>query len=208
MELSETFVVPCGFDDAWALLSEPVRYANCVPGAHLVGVDESGVQGVVNLRLGILTARLAGSAELDTDWDRRRITIRASGNGNQGIADAHITARLEPVSDRATEVIVDADVALQGRLAQLSSGIIAEVSGTLTEQFADNLAGLLANGHPVTVPWTRDASMPEPEALDLLEAARRPILKRLVPAVGLVLVVVLAVSWVRARPAVRGLGDR
>jgi len=197
VELSETFVVPCGFGDAWSLLTDPLRYADCVPGAHLVDASDGAFHGAVNLRLGLLTARLVGAASLESDLDRRRITVRASGNGRQGLADAHIIARLEAVSDELTEVSIDADVAFQGRLAQLSSGIIAEVSVALTEQFAQNLSDRLTEGPTRTALAAFNEAgqtMPEPEALDLLDAARRPILKRLIPVV---LVAVLAGMVVR-----------
>ena len=193
MELSDSFTVACPIDETWALLSEPERVARCFPGAHLTEVVGDDHHGVVNVRLGVLAARFTGQVRFEHDLDRHRIILKARGDGNQGRAEAHITARLEALSDDQTQVNVDADLQLEGRLAQLGRGIITEVSSALTAQFSDNLAasstaervlGPDAFAHP------RSVAMPEPDALDLLDTARRPIMKRLVPLAGLVTLVV------------------
>ena len=174
-------------------MSEPERVARCFPGAHLTEVVGDDHHGVVNVRLGVLAARFTGQVRFEPDLDRHRIIVKAGGDGNQGRAEAHITARLEALSDDQTQVNVDADLQLEGRLAQLGRGIITEVSSALTAQFGDNLAasstaervlGPDAFAHP------RSVAMPEPDALDLLDTARRPIMKRLVPLAGLVTLVV------------------
>lgn len=195
MELSDTFVVDRPVDESWRLLTDPARVALCVPGAHLTEIDGEDHHGVVNIRLGVLQARFAGTARFEIDAERHRIVVKATGDGNQGPVEAHITARLEPLSDSSTQVNVDTDLQLAGRLAQIGRGVIAEVSTTLTADFAANLdasssaeevLGPDAFGTP-----RRDVAMPEPEALDLLDAARRPIAKRVVP-LGAFLVVVVA----------------
>ena len=201
MELSDSFTVACPIDETWALLSEPEWVARCAPGAHLTEIVGDDHHGVVNVRLGVLAARFTGHATFEHDLDRHRIIVKAQGDGNQGRAEAHITARLEALSDDQTQVNVDADLQLDGRLAQLGRGIITEVSSALTAQFGDNLAasstaervlGPDAFAHP------RSVAMPEPDALDLLDAARRPIMKRLVPLAGLLTLVAWSVRGRRS----------
>lgn len=192
MELSDSFTVACPIDETWALLSEPERVARCVPGAHLTEIVGDDHHGVVNVRLGVLAARFTGHATFEHDLDRHRIIVKAQGDGNQGRAEAHITARLEALSDDQTQVNVDADLQLDGRLAQLGRGIITEVSSALTAQFGDNLAASSTAERvlgPDAFPHPRSVTMPEPDALDLLDAARRPIMKRLVPLAGLLTLV-------------------
>lgn len=194
MELSDSFTVARPLDEAWTLLCDPVRIARCVPGAHLTQIEGDDHHGVVNVRLGVLAVRFTGMATFDHDLDRHRIIVKANGAGNQGVADVHITARLESLSDGETQVNVDSDLQLDGRLAQLGRGIIAEVGTTLTDQFATNLAASTSAEHvlgPDVVTQPAGVAMPEPEALDLFDAARRPVMKRLIPLALIVTVVAI-----------------
>jgi hypothetical protein len=193
VELSDSFTVACPIDEAWALLCEPERVARCAPGAHLTKIVGDDHHGVVNVRLGVLAARFIGHATFEHDLDRHRVIVKAQGGGNQGRAEAHITARLEALSADQTQVNVDADLQLEGRLAQLGRGIITEVSLALTAQFGDNLTASATADRvlgPDAFANPRSVAMPAPDALDLLDTARRPIMKRLVPLAGLITLVV------------------
>ncbi|HBU04508.1 MAG TPA: hypothetical protein DEA70_08500 [Acidimicrobiaceae bacterium] len=201
MELSDSFTVACPIDETWAFLSEPEPVARCVPGAHLTEIVGDDHHGVVNVRLGVLAARFTGHATFEHDLDRHRIIVKVQGDGNQGRAEAHITARLEALSDDQTQVNVDADLQLEGRLAQLGQGIITEVSSALTAQFGENLAASTTAERvlgPASFARPRSVAMPEPDALDLLDTARRPIMKRLVPLACLVTLVVWLVRGRRS----------
>lgn len=203
MELSDSFTIARPIDDAWTLLCDPVRIARCIPGAHLTEVVGEEHRGVVNVRLGVLAARFSGTATFEHDVERHRIIVKANGDGNQGEAEAHITARLEALSADETQVNVDSDLQLEGRLAQLGRGIITEVSTTLTDQFATNLAAATTAEHvlgPDAFTQPGGVAMPEPEALDLLDAARRPIMKRLVP---LAVATMFVATRVRRRRSLR-----
>ena len=204
MQLSDTFSIARPVDEAWQFLHDPSRLAPCVPGAQLTAIHGDRYDGIVSVRLGVLAARFEGNATFNYDDDRRRITVQATGAGNHGDAEAHITARLEPLSDDSTQVNVDTDLQIGGRFAQMSRGVITEVSTALTAQFAGNLAASFAVethlGSDVFAPTGgQRIEMPEPEALDLLDTARRPIMKRLLP-----LAAVLALG----RPTVRRLRRR
>ena len=118
--------------------------------------------------------------------------------GSNAAAEAFITARLEPVSDTTTRVNIDTDLTITGRVASLGKGVIAEVGDTLIEQFAENLTEVLGETGetvPRRLPLRGRVDMPEPEAIDMLDAARTPLLKRLLGAVALA----AAVLWLRRR---------
>ena len=74
-----------------------------------------------------------------------KIVVHGQGLDAQGEgrAEAVVTAKLEPLNDTTTRVLVDTSVTLTGRVAQLGKGVIPEVSTNLMAQFADNLAASL-----------------------------------------------------------------
>jgi carbon monoxide dehydrogenase subunit G len=202
VDLSNSFEVARPIDETWALLTDLERVAPCLPGAHLQEVEGGEYRGVVKVRIGRINAQYEGAATFleqnDTDY---KIVLMGQGLDTReaGNAEATITAKLEPVSDTTTRVNIDTDLTLSGRVAQLGKSVIPDVSTTLIGQFADNLAAMLDGDPAVGRASVEDGhysarrliDMPEPEAIDLMDAARTPVLKRLLAAV----VVVLLVRW-------------
>ena len=214
MEMTDSFEVARSIDDAWRVLKDVERIAPCLPGAQLQEIEGDEYRGVVKVKLGAITAQFKGAAVFEErDDERRRFVLRGKGRGSQGNAEALITASLEALSDTTTQVNVDTDLKITGRVAQMGRGIIPEVSAKLMSQFAENLAALLESetdgGDAVDeadepepfgeASGPRKVDMPEPDAVDLLDAAGTPILKRLVPLVALVVAVVVLRRLLRKR---------
>jgi len=201
VELTNSFEVARPIDEAWVALTDVERVAPCLPGARLQKVENGEYRGVVRVRLGRITTEFAGAATIAeqnaTDY---KVVVNGQGldSRGEGTAEAIVTAKLEPINDATTRVLVDTDLTLSGRVAQLGKGVLPEVSTNLMAQFADNLAAMLDGEAPAADLGSsvdggrarRSVEMPEPEAIDLLDAARTPVLKRLA-----VLVVALTVRW-------------
>ena len=205
MDLHNSFEVPCGVDDAWPLLLDVERIAPCLPGAQLDEIDGGDHRGTVKVKIGPITANYKGTAVfVERDDEAHRVVISASGRDARGAgsADAVITARLEALAEERTQVTVDTELQIKGKVAQFGRGMIAEVSANLMGQFATNLETLLtgeeaasedvaADGPSVPEPATGDSSDP----VDLLAHAAVPVAKRLVPIVIATIVVVALRRW-------------
>ncbi|MEM7141798.1 MAG: SRPBCC family protein [Actinomycetota bacterium] len=200
MELSQSFEVARPIDETWATLTDVERVARCVPGAQLQEVDGRDFRGVIHVKLGPITTEYAGAATvIEQNNADHKVIVTSQGNDaeGEGRAEVVITAKLEAVSDHATQVNLDTDLTITGRVAQLGKGVIPEVSDTLVARFAENLDELLAAGGDTTARRRaprRTVDMPAPEAIDLMDAARNPILKRLV---GLALGALGLGWWIR-----------
>ncbi len=198
MELTDSFGVALAVDDAWELLNDVERIAPCVPGAQLTERVGDEYRGMLRVRLGALSAEYTGIATFDPDEERRRIVIRAEGDGAQGEAEARITATLEPVSAVTTQVNVDATIEIGGRVAQIGGRLLPGMSEALTAQFAENLTAVIAGVDPNPFHQPSDVDMPEPEALDLLDAAR-PSLVRRIGSLGAAALVLALLRWAWSR---------
>jgi carbon monoxide dehydrogenase subunit G len=204
VELSNSFDVARPIDEAWRLLSDVERVAPCVPGAQLREAEGNNYRGIVRVRLGPITTEYAGTASVieqnDTDY---KLVLSGLGldAGDNGNAAATVTTKLEPISDHTTRVNVDTDLTITGRVAQLSKSVIPDVSAMLFAQFAENLAILAeADEAPSVAPpadraHRRQIDMPEPEAIDLMDAARTPFLKRL----AVLVMALLVLRWLVKR---------
>ena len=147
MDLNSTFEVTRPIDEAWAVLTDLERIAPCLPGAQLTEVEGDDYRGFVKVKVGPITAQFKGTANFveRNDQDHKAVL---SGKGRDtrgaGNASALITAKLEAVSDSITRVNVDTDMKITGKFAQFGRGVMADVSANLMDQFAQNLADMLA----------------------------------------------------------------
>lgn len=202
MRFEHEFTVPVPIEQAWAALLDVERVAPCLPGATLDIVEGEEFTGRMKVKVGPITVTYRGTARFeDVDKDAYTLTLQASGKEarGSGTASASVTARLTPAGD-ATAVRVESSFNVTGRPAQFGRGVMAEVGGKLIDRFAENLAELLGESqseerHLAAVPeldeedarpsgTLRTSLTPDEEALDLLEIAGTPLLKRVAPVAG------------------------
>lgn len=192
MELSHEFSVKVPVDAAWALLTDLERVAPCMPGLELQEVVGDEYRGVVTVKVGPMTARYQGVAAFqERDEANHRAVVRAEGREarGQGNAAATVTATLAP-EDVGTHVTVHTDLKITGKVAQFGRGVLADVSTRLLGEFVRALEADVS-----TASTGAEGGATEPaasgEAIDLLATAGSPVLKRVVP----LLVAVAVVLW-------------
>jgi uncharacterized protein len=115
-----------------------------MPGAELTDViDDKNWKGKMNMKFGPVAMSFAGTVTMESRDDvAHRVVLHAKGmeQKGKGAANATVTSWLEPGSaDGQTLVKMTADIALTGAAAQMSRGLIPEISKRLTQQFADCL---------------------------------------------------------------------
>ena len=115
------------------------------------------------------------------------------------------------MSPTVTTCSVLTDLSITGKVAQFGRGVLADVSDKLLAQFSNNLNTLLEQSpaapeevvvetvvaeivtEPTGAPEVRRIDHPESEPVDLLETAGTPVLKRLLPV--LAGVALLLIVW-------------
>ena len=195
MELTHSFTVPVGVDNAWDVLTDIERVAPCMPGAALDEVDGDRFTGTVKVKLGPIALTYKGTARwVQRDEAAHRAVLDAQGRdarGN-GTAAATITAELVP-DGTSTRVDVVTELKITGKPAQFGRGVLADVGEKLIGQFADCLAGKLSVGQ------SRDAvAEPRPvgtaEPVNVLDAAGPAVAKRAVPILAVAVLVGLLLA--------------
>jgi carbon monoxide dehydrogenase subunit G len=149
MELSNVFTVAVPVDEAWRVITDLERIAPCMPGAQLQEVEGDEYRGIVKIKVGPITAQYKGVASfLQQDPAGYRAVLKAEGRDTrgQGNASATITAQLVAEGDSSTQITVDTDLTITGKVAQFGRGVLADVSTKLIGQFADSLNAELTSG--------------------------------------------------------------
>lgn len=146
MELTHSFTVPMGADEAFQVLTDIERVAPCMPGATIDSVDGETFTGRVKVKVGPMQITYRGKAqykELDTEQHRAIIDARGQEMRGSGTANATVTASLTDKGDE-TEVTVVTNLSVTGRPAQFGRGVMNEVGAKLLGQFADCLSQQLS----------------------------------------------------------------
>jgi len=205
--LNHTFSVPVPIAEAWNVLTNVERIAPCLPGAQLQEVEGETYRGAVKVKVGPIQAQFKGQASfVEKDDVNYKVVLKGEGRdtGGKGNASAVITAQLTAIDATSTQVNVNTDLSITGKVAQFGRGALADVSDKLLAQFSDNLNNLIASEPAAAAPASEAAPTAEtgqpvvrkidgPEAapINLIEAAGGTIVKRALPVVAGVAVLVL-----------------
>jgi uncharacterized protein len=149
MQIENSFTVSQPVDALWMFLLDVERIAPCMPGAELTEmVNDHTWKGKVNVKLGPVSLAFAGTVTIDErDDEAHRVVLSAKGmeQRGKGAANAKVTSWLEPTGADTT-VRMTSDLTLSGAVAQLSRGLLPEVSKRLTKEFAECLEQTISTG--------------------------------------------------------------
>lgn len=204
MKIANEFTISVPVEDAWDVLTDLGQVVPLMPGAQLIGQEGDDYLGKVKVKVGPVTSEFTGKAhfvELDPAQHRAVIDARGREARGTGNAAAVVTAQLHPDGDHS-RVTVDTDLKIVGKLAQLGSGMLQQVSEKLLGQFVESLEAKLAGTArqaTTQAPTMETATAAaEPAPIDLLEVTGGAALKKYAPVVVAALVLLLVFLLGRA----------
>jgi len=202
-------MVPADIDGAWLTLLDIEAIVPCMPGATLLTLEGDSFTGSVKVKLGPVAMTYEGLATFVTkDPATHTATIQGTGKETRGTgtAQALITTVMVPDGPDRTRVDVTTELTITGKAAQFGRGVMQDVAGRLVDQFAGNLEQLMsarsASSSAPDVSGTPAATPPPIKAadsIDLMATAGAPILKRVIPAIAVLLIVVGGIWWFIAK---------
>ena len=203
MELENSFTIPTDIETAWKTILDVEKIAPCMPGATLESINGDEFSGNVKVKLGPVSMVYGGEARF-TSKDHATHTAIIDGTGKEsrgtGTATAHVAITLVAQSASVTRVDVTTELTITGKAAQFGRGVMQDVAGRLVNQFAGNLEQVIATGDGTAADG---APAPAPimtaDSVNLLATAGAPVLKRVVPVVIAVAVVVGAIIIIARR---------
>jgi uncharacterized protein len=140
--LQDGFSVDAPPDEVFAYLTDVPQVVPCIPGAELIEtVDDTRWKGRVRVKVGPISLSFQGTVTMDErDEAGRLIVLRAQATEQRGKGglQATITSRIEPEGS-GSRVAVEQDLRVSGQAAQVSRGMMQDVSARLMRQFAECL---------------------------------------------------------------------
>lgn len=140
-KIEERFEVRAPVERVWKYLIDPARVVECLPGAELVEVtDAENFVGAIKVKVGPLAMSYKGKAKF-TEVNEETHQVRMVGDGREvggsGSTKVTMLSTVAPLaSGGGSEVVVNAEVELVGKIVQFGRGMIEEVSRQMFRQFS------------------------------------------------------------------------
>ena len=139
-KIEERFEVQAPVERVWKYLIDPQSVVQCLPGAELLEQqDEHSFLGAIKVKVGPLAMSYKGRAkftELNEETHQVRMVGDAREVGGSGSTKVSMLSTVTPLPNGGSEVSVNADVELVGKIVQFGRGMIEEVSRQMFRQFS------------------------------------------------------------------------
>ncbi|HEU4870052.1 MAG TPA: SRPBCC family protein [Pyrinomonadaceae bacterium] len=138
-KIAERFEVQAPVERVWQYLIDPASVVQCLPGAELLeSHDDRTFTGQIKVKVGPLSMSYKGKGSF-TEVNDETHTTRMVGDAREvgGSGSTKVTMVITVTAlDGGSQVSVDADISLVGRIVQFGRGMIEEVSRQMFRQFS------------------------------------------------------------------------
>lgn len=139
-KIEERFEVQAPVERVWKYMIDPERVVHCLPGAELLEVqDERSFLGAIKVKVGPLAMSYKGQAkftEVNAETHQVRMVGDAREVGGSGSTRVSMLSTVTALPNGGSEVTVNAEVDLVGKIVQFGRGMIEEVSRQMFRQFS------------------------------------------------------------------------
>jgi uncharacterized protein len=150
MNLQHKITVPAPREKVWEFLLDIPRVGKCIPGVERVEpLGDNKYKGVVKQRVGPIGVTLEGTmtiVEADAQAGRAAMTAEGSDKRIGGAVRAKMTMSVRELSPNETELTVDTDANIGGRLGEFGGAVIKKKADQTMEQFAKNISAQVGAG--------------------------------------------------------------
>ena len=144
MNLSHKITVAAPRAKLWEFLMDIPRVGKCIPGVESVeALGDNRYKGTVKQRVGPIAVTLDGVmtiVEADEQAGRAAMTAEGSDKRIGGAVRAKMTMQVRELSPNETELSVDTDANIGGRLGEFGGAVIKKKADQTMEQFAKNIS--------------------------------------------------------------------
>ncbi len=143
MKFNQRAVIAVAREPLWDFLMDVPKVAQSLPGVEKVEqLDPDTYQGTLKIRVGPISINLQGKIVVEQrDRDNWRATLRADASDRlaAGAVRAKTTMELKDLSATETELLVDTDVSIMGKIGEFGQPIIRRKADAMLKEFVENI---------------------------------------------------------------------
>lgn len=143
MKITERFQIEAPSDKVWEFISNPEKMGSCLPAVESIEVvDDRHFKALVKQRVGFISATFEIYTEILERVPPSRLVLSNKGKsvrGAEGSLGSVDTITVTPVDTELTEVSVESDLKLGGKLAVLGAKLIEAKARDMVIEVTKNL---------------------------------------------------------------------
>lgn len=143
MKFTQRSVIPVAREPLWDFLMDVPKVARSLPGVETVNqIDDTTYQGILKVRVGPISLNLQGKIILEQcDKESWRAALRAEASDRMaaGAVKGKTTMELKEIGPKETELIVETDVSILGKIGEFGQPIIRKKADTMLKEFVENI---------------------------------------------------------------------
>lgn len=171
VKIEKIFSIDASPAKAWQFLQDIPGVAGCMPGAQITEqIDDSNYKGSVKVKIGPATAAFKGDIEIKgIDVDKFELHMLGTGADVKGTSSAtmDLVASVHDTGDGKCELLGNAAVTVNGKMASLGGRMMTQVSDQIIKQFGANFANnVLAMGEGAAAEEAASKAAEQPKELN------------------------------------------
>jgi len=143
VKFSQTAEIPVAREPLWNFLMDVPKVAKSLPGVESVSkIDATTYQGALTVRVGPIKLNLQGKIILEEqNKEAWRAALRAEAKDRMaaGAVNGKTTMNLREISANLTELVVETDVNILGKIGEFGQPIIRKKADSMLKEFVDNI---------------------------------------------------------------------
>ncbi len=148
MKFTQNAHIPVAREPLWDFLMDVPRVAESLPGVESVSkIDDKTYEGTLRVRVGPISLNLQGKIIVEEqDKQNWRAALRAEANDRRaaGAVKAKTGMSLKELSANETELLVETDVNILGKIGEFGQPIIRKKADAMLNEFIENIKKQLA----------------------------------------------------------------
>lgn len=143
MKFNQSAQIPVAREPLWEFLMDVPKVAQSLPGVESVSkIDDTTYEGALKVRVGPIALNLLGKIIVEErDKENWRAALRAEANDRRaaGAVKGKTTMMLKAVDSNQTELVVETDVNILGKIGEFGQPIIRKKADSMLKEFVENI---------------------------------------------------------------------
>ena len=148
MKFEQTCTISANRTDVWDFLMNMEKVANCLPGVQQFNqLDDDHFEGMLRVKVGPVSLSFQGTVHVESrDRDAWRGIVRAEAKDRKvgGGVRAHLNMGLVEKSPTETEMHVELDAHILGKIGEFGQPVIRKKTDTMLQDFAKTVSQQLS----------------------------------------------------------------